>query len=58
MNSGINYLYLSLLSDVPESAIIDITNLAFGAGLRAVDCLPDVLNGVLKFKDFCPYFVN
>jgi hypothetical protein len=51
MNSGINYLYLSLLSDAPESAIIETTSLAFGAGLRTADCLPYELKGVFKFND-------
>ena len=58
MNSGINCLYLSLLSDAPDSAIIDTTSFAFGAGLRTADCLPVVLNGVRKFKELFPGFVN
>ena len=58
MNSGMSYLYLSLRSDAPESAIIDTTSFAFGAGLRTADCLPDVLIGVLKFNDLCPDLLN
>ena len=50
INSGINYLYLSLLSDAPESAIIETTSFAFGAGLKTADCLPYELKGVLKLN--------